>query len=131
MTRGEWLGAALLVAVCVLVGGFLWARDNVQIARAVVPPPTPVVFALRAGTVLTTQPGLDARTLIDRAAVTCRPKETRTVKIKRAAKLNTGELYLDVWVRDRCQGWTPADQVVRYPQWLDALKAGDLIHYTD
>ena len=54
----------------------------------------------------------------------CRPLAGSPVTIKRATRLADGALYLDVWVRDQCYGWVPAQEVANYPAWRDDIAPG-------
>lgn len=129
MQRNEWIGVAALIAVCVVVFAVLWMRDpqhrlSAQLPAAATPagPPT-----LSAGSLLVTMPGLESQAAENPAVVLCQPAEAGEAQIERAMKIADGTLYLDVQVRPRCGGWTPADQVQNYPAWLDDIKIGPIV----
>lgn len=109
MKRNELLGAIALIAVCVLVGWFLWANDpeHRPAAPASAAPPT-----VRADAVLTTLPGIETRPDLPEAAIICRPQAGTPVAIRRGQRLADGALYLDVKVSSNCYGWVHVGNLV-------------------
>jgi hypothetical protein len=110
MKRNELIGAIALLAVCILVGWFLWTNDpahRTAVRSTPAAPPT-----VRADTVLTTLPGLEERAADTPAVVICRPQAGERVAIRRGQRLADGALYLDVKVSPNCYGWVHVGNLV-------------------
>jgi hypothetical protein len=106
----EWLGAAAIVAVCVLVFAALWLSDPAQRTVSRTAPAAPL--AIRVDTMLTTLPGLETRPQLAGAAIVCRPKAGERAAIRRGERLPNGALYFDVKVSPTCYGWVHVGQLV-------------------
>lgn len=108
MSKHERIAAAALVAACAVFAFVLWSRDAAPRPAAVrQPPPT-----LRADTPLLTLPGIEERAAVVPEAVICVAKAGEKAAIRRADRLPSGVLYLDVKVSPTCYGWVRVDALV-------------------
>ena len=109
MSKNEWLGAAAIVAVCLLVFGVVWFTDP---THRTAPPrpvaaqrtPAPAMPAMLINNPLTRQPGQEVQADWNPAVVACWGKEGEPVRIIRRRTLAGGTRYLLVRAA-ACEGW--------------------------